>query len=107
MAISPTQWSIWPPDQAKLAAGPVYVYFTYTVVHLAIRSSKISCGARIRLFHLHRGPFGHPMKQNKLRGPYTAISPTQWSIWPPDQAKLAAGPVYGYFTCTVVHLATR
>jgi hypothetical protein len=104
----PSQWSIWPPDEGKLAARPGNSYFTH-----------------------HRGPFGHPTKENKLRGPETAISPitvvhlatqrrkiscgarkklfnpSQWSIWPPDEGKLAVVPKNSYLTITVVNLATR
>jgi hypothetical protein len=106
-AISPTQWSIWPPDEGKLAAGPRNSYFIYTGVHLATQQRKISCGAHIQLFDLHRGPFGHPTKENQLRGPETAILPTQGSIWPPDEGKSAAGPRNSYFTYTGVHLNPR
>jgi hypothetical protein len=127
-AIPPTQWSIWPPDKGKLAAGPRNSYFIYTGVHLATQQRKISCGDHIQLFNLHRGPFGHPTKENQLRGPETAISrtqgsiwppneenqlrgpethisPTQGSIWPPDEEKSAARPRNSFFTYTRVHLA--
>jgi hypothetical protein len=105
-AISPAQWTIWPPDEGEPAAGPRNSYLTCTVVHFAIRRRRTSCGAQKQLSHLHSGLFGHPTKENQLRSPETTISPAQWSIWPPN-GKPAAGPRNSYLTCTVVHCATR
>jgi hypothetical protein len=49
-------------DENMAAIGKSGVYCT--VVHLATRRRKISCGAQKQLFHLDSGPFGHPTKEN-------------------------------------------
>jgi hypothetical protein len=107
MTIAPIQWSIWPPNEGNLPVGSRNGYSTHAVVHLATQQRKFTCGVQKGLFHLHSGLFCHPTKENYLRGPETAISPTQWSLWPPDEGNLPAGPRNSYFTYTVVHLATQ
>jgi hypothetical protein len=106
-AISPARLSIWPPDEGEPAAGPRNSYLTCTMVYLATQRRRTRYGSQKQLSHLHSGPFDHPTKKNQLRGPETAISPAQWSIWPPDEGEPAAGPINSYLTFTVVHLATR
>jgi hypothetical protein len=72
----------WPLGMTLQRHDPFPIsHFTYIVVHLATRWRKNSCGAHIQLFHLHSGPFGHPMKEKWMRGPYTAIS----LIWRHDR----------------------
>jgi hypothetical protein len=106
IAILPAEWPISTAHEGKIDRGPMYSYFACTVAHQHTPGSKNHQRAHVQLFHLHSGPSAHPIKEKSAEGPYSAIWPAQWPISTPHEAKIAIGPMYSYFACTVAHQHT-